>query len=57
MSPTVRRSIALALLNDGDQRLGQMVRVTVANGKKLTYASARVVRPVFYDEQGTHLRA
>ena len=57
MSPTVRRSIALALLDDGDQRLGQMVRVTVANGKKLTYASARVVRPVFYDEQGTHLRA
>ena len=55
MSPTLGRSIALALLDGGRQRTGGQVRVTVEAGKSLSATAAVVVPPVFYDSDGGRL--
>jgi sarcosine oxidase subunit alpha len=62
-SPALGRSIALALLEDGRARLGQIVQATVAvpGGPERGHAGlrlrrARVVAPVFVDPEGVRLR-
>ena len=57
MSPSLGRSIALALLDDGQQRHGEEVRVSVEDGRGLASTSATVVKPAFYDIEGTRLHA
>ena len=49
LSPTLGRSIALALLRDGHARHGQTVTVATAQGP---FMNARVCAPVFYDPDG-----
>ncbi|CAM3803151.1 sarcosine oxidase subunit alpha family protein [Castellaniella denitrificans] len=49
MSPVLGRSIALALLKDGQERMGQSVTVATADGR---FMPARVCSPVFYDPEG-----
>ncbi|WP_323029928.1 sarcosine oxidase subunit alpha family protein [Castellaniella sp.] len=49
MSPVLGRSIALALLKDGQERMGQSVTVATADGR---FMPARVCSPVFYDSEG-----
>jgi sarcosine oxidase subunit alpha len=48
-SPTLNRSIALALLKGGLERMGEMVVVALPSGQ---FMQASVVSPVFYDPQG-----
>ncbi|MGB7523125.1 MAG: glycine cleavage T C-terminal barrel domain-containing protein, partial [Castellaniella sp.] len=50
MSPILGRSIALALLKGGQERMGQTVTVATADGR---FMPARVCSPVFYDPEGT----
>jgi sarcosine oxidase subunit alpha len=52
-SPTLERSIALALLEGGFARYGEIVSVS-DSGREI---SARVVRPSFYDAGGERLHA
>ncbi|WP_368647251.1 sarcosine oxidase subunit alpha family protein [Castellaniella ginsengisoli] len=49
MSPILGRSIALALLKDGHERMGEEVTVATADGR---FMPARVCSPVFYDPEG-----
>jgi sarcosine oxidase subunit alpha len=51
MSPTLGRSIALALIEDGRKRLGERVHVVV-RGRAF---AARIVPPLFYDPEGARL--
>ena len=51
MSSTLGRSIALALVEDGRQRLGEHVHVVV-RGRAVP---ARLCAPVFYDAEGARL--
>ena len=51
MSPTLGRSIALALLEDGRPRMGQHLFAPMADRA----IGVRVVSPVLYDPQGTRL--
>jgi len=51
-SPTLGRSIALALLSGGRARLGERVPVPLDGVQAM---SATVVNPVFYDPEGTRL--
>jgi sarcosine oxidase, subunit alpha len=55
MSPALGRSIALALLDNGRQRFGERVQVTVEAAKGLSETTALVVQPVFYDPDGVRL--
>ncbi len=48
-SPTVGRSIAMALIKDGRNRLGDVVDFPLDNGKVV---KATIVDPVFYDKEG-----
>ena len=48
-SPTVKRSIAMALIKDGQNRMGDTLTFPLA-GKVVR---AKVVDPVFYDKEGT----
>jgi sarcosine oxidase, subunit alpha len=50
MSPTLGRSIALALVRRGRERTGQSVFVSLRGG---AHVRATVCRPVFYDPDGT----
>ena len=50
MSPILGRSIALALLRDGQNRTDDPVYVSMPGGG---FAQARVCSPVFYDPEGT----
>ncbi|MFN3688852.1 sarcosine oxidase subunit alpha family protein [Salinarimonas sp.] len=52
-SETCGRSIALALVAGGRERVGERVFVTLARG----FASARIVEPVFYDRSGERVHA
>ncbi len=47
-SPTLKRSIAMALIEDGRNRMGEMLLFPLA-GKVV---KAQIVDPVFYDKQG-----
>ena len=53
MSPTLNRSIALALVEDGRDRIGEDVVISLASGK---YIAATLCNPVFYDREGTRQR-
>jgi sarcosine oxidase subunit alpha len=55
-SPSLQRAVALALLEDGAARHGQLVWVTVTAPSGLTRRPARVVPPVFVDPQGGRMR-
>ena len=48
-SPTLDRSIAMALIEGGAGRMGETLSFPLAGGKVM---KARVVDPVFYDRQG-----
>jgi sarcosine oxidase subunit alpha len=49
MSPILGRSIALALLKDGQSRMDEEITVATADGR---FMPARVCSPVFYDAEG-----
>ena len=48
-SPTLKRSIAMALVRDGHQRMGQKVQLPLVDGRVV---SATVASTVFYDPEG-----
>ena len=48
-SPTLERSIALALIEGGAGRMGETLNFPLAGGKVM---QATVVDPVFYDKEG-----
>ncbi|MGI9334870.1 MAG: sarcosine oxidase subunit alpha family protein [Gammaproteobacteria bacterium] len=52
-SPTLERSIALAVLNDGRRRLGQRIAIAAIDRR----AAALVAPPVFVDPHGERMRA
>ncbi|MEO1275758.1 MAG: aminomethyltransferase family protein, partial [Pseudomonadota bacterium] len=54
MSPTLGRSIAMALIDGGAERMGEVLSFPVGDGKVM---KARVVDPVFYDPEGEKLHA
>ncbi len=53
-SPAMGRSIALALVKGGRARMGQTVYAPLESGKTL---DCQVVETVFYDKEGSRLRA
>ena len=53
MSPTLKRSFAMALVAGGRARIGAGVFVTTMDGT----VPARVVEPIFYDKEGKRLDA
>lgn len=53
LSPTLDRSIALALVAGGRARLGEVLRVPMPDGD----IAVRVVAPVFHDPDGVRLHA
>jgi len=55
-SPSLQRAVALGLLEDGADRQGQTVWVTVTAPSGLARRPARVVPPVFVDPQGGRMR-
>jgi len=48
-SPILKRSIALAVVKGGLDKMGQTVTIPLASGKQVT---ARMTSPVFYDTEG-----
>jgi sarcosine oxidase subunit alpha len=52
-SPTLGRSIAMALIKDGRSLIGQKVAIPLAD----KVVRAEVVRPLFYDPEGKRLHA
>ena len=48
-SPTLKRSIAMGLINGGRSRFGEVIEIST--GKKQT-ARAVICDPVFYDKKG-----
>ena len=53
MSPTLGRAIALAMIKDGRNRMGETLSVPLADGRILR---ATVTDPVFYDKEGERIR-
>ena len=53
MSPNVGRSIALALVRDGRNRMGEQVALKLIDGRVVR---ATVTEPVFYDKDGARAR-
>ena len=53
MSPNVGHSIAMALLRDGRNRMGDQVSLKLMDGRTVT---ATVTDPVFYDKEGAKAR-
>ncbi|TAM39582.1 MAG: sarcosine oxidase subunit alpha family protein [Rhodanobacter sp.] len=49
MSPILQRSIALAVIKDGLNRMEQEVTIPLPDGR---FAQARICSPVFYDPEG-----
>ncbi len=54
MSPNLQRSIALAVVKNGRERMGDTVDVALMDGRKIR---AGVCDPVFIDSQGSRARA
>lgn len=54
MSPTLRRSIALAVVRSGQQRMGEKVYLPLRDGRTVT---ATIASPVFYDPQSERQNA
>jgi sarcosine oxidase subunit alpha len=48
-SPTLNRSIAMALIEDGRARMGEVLSFPVEDKKVIR---ATIVDPVFYDKEG-----
>lgn len=48
-SPVLQRSIALAVVRGGQEKVGQAVFLPLASGKNIT---AKICSPVFYDPEG-----
>ncbi|HYM99900.1 MAG TPA: glycine cleavage T C-terminal barrel domain-containing protein, partial [Aestuariivirgaceae bacterium] len=48
-SPTLNRSIAMALIENGAQRMGETLSFPLSD----KVIKAKVVDPVFYDKEGT----
>ena len=48
-SPSVERSIALALVKGGQQRVGEKVHAALADGR---FIAATITKPLFYDPAG-----
>ena len=53
-SPTLGRSIALAVVRSGQQRMGEKIHAALADGR---YVAATVCSPVFHDPEGKRLHA
>jgi sarcosine oxidase, subunit alpha len=53
-SPTLNRSIALAVVRSGQQRMGQKIYAALADGR---HVAATVCSPVFHDPEGKRLHA
>ncbi len=53
-SPTLGRSIAMAVVRCGQQRMGKKIHAALADGR---YVAATVCSPVFYDPEGKLLHA
>jgi sarcosine oxidase subunit alpha len=53
-SPTLKRSIAMAVVRSGTSRMGQKIAASLVDGR---YVSATVCSPVFYDPEGKRLHA
>jgi sarcosine oxidase, subunit alpha len=54
MSPTLGRSIAMALVKGGAARLGERVHVSMRDGRTVT---ATIASPVFFDPQAERQNA
>ena len=54
MSPNLGRSLALALVKGGREKLGQRLYAPLADGRTL---ACKIVSPVFYDPEGEKMRA
>jgi sarcosine oxidase, subunit alpha len=54
MSPTLGRSIAMALIENGRARMGETLSFPLAGGKVV---KAKVTGPVFYDKDGGRINA
>jgi sarcosine oxidase subunit alpha len=52
MSPILGRSIALAMIADGQKRMGETVRLPLLDGRVV---EADLVDPRFYDKEGKRL--
>ena len=52
-SPNCQRSIALALVKRGHERMGEKISIPVDENRII---NATIVKPVFFDEEGTRLR-
>jgi sarcosine oxidase, subunit alpha len=48
-SPTLSRSIAMALIENGRARMGETLSFPLGDGKVV---KAKIVDPVFYDKEG-----
>ncbi|MBL8338978.1 MAG: sarcosine oxidase subunit alpha, partial [Rhodoferax sp.] len=53
-SPTLKRSIAMAVVRSGHQRMGQKVNAALVDGR---HVAATVTSTVFYDPEGKQLHA
>ena len=53
-SPTLKRSIAMAVVRSGTSRMGQKIAASLVDGR---YVNATVCSPVFYDPEGKRLHA
>ena len=53
-SPTLNRSIAMAVVRSGTERMGTKIYAALADGR---YVAATVCSPVFYDPEGKRLHA
>ena len=48
-SPTLERSIAMGLVHNGPDRMGEVIRFTNPGGEEI---DAKIVDPVFLDKEG-----
>jgi sarcosine oxidase, subunit alpha len=53
-SPTLDRSIAMALIENGRKRMGETVSFPLDGGKVV---KAKITDPVFYDKEGSRQNA
>jgi sarcosine oxidase subunit alpha len=50
-SPTLKRSIAMAVVREGHQKMGQKIYAALSDGR---HVAATITSPVFYDPEGKH---
>jgi sarcosine oxidase subunit alpha len=50
-SPTLNRSIAMAVVRDGQQKMGQKIYAALSDGR---HVAVTITSPVFYDPEGKH---